>query len=103
MARKDFDWNSIEGRASIYTNEIEYKKGKTFLKSSIGISTKDKDDNYHTFYLDCKFVKKAEEPRKPGKHIINIKNAFLSCEYWEKDKKEVTKPILVITDCELEE
>ena len=107
MAKKKdvtVNWNNIEGTAAIYTNEIEYKKGKTFFKSSIGLSSKDEQGEYHTFYLDLKFVKDAEAPEDAGKHVIEINKAFLSCEYWtDKDGNERTKPVLVITDCEVTE
>lgn len=101
----DIDWNAVEGNMSIYTNEFRTKSGKgTILKHSVSISSKDSKGEYHNYYLDLKFVKGAEEPTEPGKHIISITNAFLSCDFWtDKNKVEHTKPILVITDCDIVE
>lgn len=105
MAKKnkevEINWNEITGNMQIFTNEFETKSKKgSYVKHSVSLGTKDSEGNYHNFYLDIRFTKNAEAPEGIGKHIIDIDNAFLSCDYY-KDQKgaEHIKPVLVITDC----
>ena len=108
MAKKkitESTWNSISGTMRVYTNELEGKGGKPWYKSSVSIASKDSDDNYHRFYIDLKFGKKAEEPEGEGVHILDIEEAFLTTEYWtdKKTKEERVKPVLMVTSCEVVE
>ena len=107
MAKKDkkqeITWNTIEGTMRVYTNALEGKGGKAWYKSSVSIASKDQDDEYHRFYIDLKFGKKAEEPESGGVHILQVNNAFFTVEYWidKKTKEERVKPVLMVTDCEV--
>lgn len=104
MAKKEFEvtWNNIEGNMKVYTNKMEGKKGKSWYKSSVSIGSKGDDEKYRNFYIDIRFRgKKSEEPEGEGVHLISIKNAFLSTEWWKDGKEERIKPILVVTDNEV--
>lgn len=94
-------WNTISGTMRVFTNEMEGAKGKTWLKSSFGISSKDPDGEYHSYYIDIRF-RKCPDIDEVGTHIINVKNAFFATEYWydKKAKEERVKPVLVILDYE---
>lgn len=105
MAKKkstDSTWNSVSGTMRVYTNELEGKKGSWF-KSSVSIGSKNQDGEYHNFYFDIKFGKKAEEPEGEGPHILEVKEAFFTTEYWKdkKSKEERVKPVLFIRECEV--
>lgn len=107
MAKKktESSWNTITGTMRVYTNALEGKNGKPWYKSSVSISSKDDRDEYHRFYIDLKFGKKAEEPESEGVHVLEISNAFFTVEYWydKKNKEERVKPVLMVTECELVE
>lgn len=56
----------------IFRKDIEYN-GSTFPAYSIGVSSKDKDGNWVSSYLDCTFKKGVSVENKTK---IFIKNAF---------------------------
>ena len=87
----------------VYTNVLEGKGGKPWCKSSVSLAAKDDEDNYHRFYLDLKFSRKAEEPDTEGVHMLDVQNAFLTVEYWKdkKTKEERVKPVLMVTECDI--
>ena len=106
MAKKqnsnpDITWNSIEGIMRVYTNELNAGK-RTWYKSSVSVSSKDQEGEYHTFYLDLKFAKGLKEPMEEGVHYLEVEG-FLTTEYWtdKKTKEERVKPVLMITDCNI--
>lgn len=106
MAKKqnsnpEITWNSIEGIMRVYTNELNAGK-KTWYKSSVSVSSKDQEGEYHTFYLDLKFAKGLKEPMEEGVHYLEVEG-FLTTEYWtdKKTKEERVKPVLMITDCNI--
>lgn len=56
----------------VFRNDREYN-GKTFPTYSIGVSSKDKDGNWVSGFVDCQFKKSVELENKTK---IFIKNAF---------------------------
>lgn len=107
MAKKqnsnpEITWNALDGVMRVYTNELEGKNGKSWYKTSVSISSKDQEGEYHTFYLDLKFARGVKEPEEEGVHYLEIEG-FLTTEYWtdKKTKEERVKPVLMVTDCNI--
>lgn len=106
MAKKkatESTWNIVSGVMRVYTNELEGKNGKLWYKSSVSVGSKDQDGDFHNFYFDIKFGKKAEEPEGVGPHTIDVREGFFTTEYWKdkKSKEERVKPVLFIMECEV--
>lgn len=97
----EITWNSIEGIMRVYTNELSAGK-KTWYKSSVSISSKDQEGEYHTFYLDLKFMNGVKGPDEEGVHYLEVEG-FLTTEYWtdKKTKEERVKPVLLVTECSI--
>lgn len=107
MAKKqnsnpEITWNALDGVMRVYTNELEGKNGKKWYKTSVSISYKDQEGEYHTFYLDLKFARGVKEPAEEGVHYLEIEG-FLTTEYWtdKKSKEERVKPVLMVTECNI--
>ena len=91
-------WNEIKGIMSIYGNEFEGRKGKSYVSWSCSIAKKGDDEEYEHYYLKVRFAGKAEEPETDGLHQIDVANAFFSLESYDKGKQHIVVPVLVILE-----
>ena len=90
-------WNEVKGIMSVYGNEFDGKKS-SYISWSASIGKKDKDGEYENYYLKVRFASDAEEPETDGLHQIDITNAFLSLESYDRGKQHVVVPVLVILE-----
>lgn len=81
---------NITGKHTVFVNEGATQDGRTYKNYSIGISEKQEDGKWLTYYMYCNFRKGVELANKTQ---IEIKNAWLK-PYPTKDGKAGIKAFI---------
>lgn len=92
--------NEFYGTAKVFRNDYETKNGGTFARYSVGFGKKLQDGNYENAYMTAKFKKGVELENMTD---IEINQAWLTFDKYEKNGKTQTAWALFINDFDLVE
>lgn len=88
---------------TVYVKEKETQNGGKFNTYSLGVASKDKDDNWVNGFVDCQF-RKADSGKIVHKCKIKITNSFPTVRKWtNRDGKEQTSVSWMIMGFEVVE
>lgn len=90
--------NEFYGTAKVFRNDYQARNGVTYPRYSVSFGKKLPDGNYENAYMTAKFKKGVELENMTD---IDINQAWLTFDKYEKDGKKMTAWALFINDYEI--